>query len=153
MDTVATGVTYASDIAVDTGIMEEAGSLAGAAAAACTALPFVVIAAMEGTKAILGRKPAMNATKDAARRMLKTGAALGLGAAAASAAGLWAAVPVAMGTRMLADRIRSSRLEGIRVEGRIRRLKSLREQLDREAGTEKEEALPQKTLEVPGTVI
>ena len=62
---------------------------------------------------------------------LKTGAALGVGGAVASAAGFWAAIPVTMGVRALFDRYRSRALTGMRVQGRINRLKELNAALRR----------------------
>ena len=63
--------------------------------------------------------------------MVKTGAALGVGGAVASAAGFWAAIPVTMGVRALFDRYRSRALTGMRVQGRINRLKELNAALRR----------------------
>ena len=40
-------------------------------------------------------------------------------------AGFWAALPVTMGVRALFDRYRSRALTGLRVQGRISRLKEL----------------------------
>ena len=99
----------------------------------CTALPFVMIAATEGTKVLLGRKPTATGMKDGAYRMVKTGAALGVGGAVASAAGFWAAIPVTMGVRAMFDRYRSRALTGMRVQGRIARLKELNASLRQEA--------------------
>jgi hypothetical protein len=55
--------------------------------------------------------------------------ALGVGGAVAAAAGFWAAIPVTMGVRALFDRYRSKALTGMRVQGRISRLKELNQQL------------------------
>ena len=57
--------------------------------------------------------------------------ALGVGGAVASAAGFWAAIPVTMGVRALFDRYRSRALTGMRVQGRINRLKELNAALRR----------------------
>ena len=67
--------------------------------------------------------------------------ALGVGGAVAAAAGFWAAIPVTMGVRALFDRYRSKALTGMRVQGRISRLKELNAQLraaqeEPEAGVE-----------------
>jgi len=67
--------------------------------------------------------------QDGAYRMVKTGAALGVGTAVAAGAGFWAAIPVTMGVRALFDRYRSKALTGMRVQGRINRLKELNNQL------------------------
>ncbi len=153
VDSLATGLTYVDDIAVDTGIMEEAGRICSVTSAVCGVLPFAVIAAMEGGKAILGRKPVKNATKDATNRMLKTGVAMGIGTLVAGAVGLWAALPAAVGARVLFDRYKSRALEGVRVQGRIDRLKNLRTQLDDRQEEEREEDfLPADPLEAAGVV-
>ena len=125
VDTIATGLTYMDEMAVDTGLLEETGLLAELTDSVCTALPFAVIAATEGAKVILGRKSAATGVKDGAYRMLKTGAAMGVGGAVATAAGFWAAIPVTMGVRAMFDRYRSKALTGRRVQGRINRLKEL----------------------------
>ena len=91
----------------------------------CTALPFAIIAVDEGSKVLLGRKPGKTGMADGTYRAVKTGAALGVGGAVASMAGFWAALPVTMGVRALFDRYRSRTLTGLRVQGRISRLKEL----------------------------
>ncbi len=125
VDTIATGLTYMDEIAVDTGILEETGLMTELSESVCSALPFVIIAATEGTKVLLGRKPGKTGVKDGAYRMAKTGAALGVGGAVASLAGFWAAIPATMGVRAMFDRYRSKALTGLRVQGRINRLKEL----------------------------
>ena len=56
--------------------------------------------------------------------------ALGVGGAVvATGAGFWAAIPVTMGVRALFDRYRSKALTGMRVQGRINRLRELNAQL------------------------
>lgn len=129
VDTLATGLTYMDEICVDAGLLEEVGLMGELTSAMCSALPFVIIAATEGTKIILGRKPAKNGTRDAASRMIKTGAAIGVGAAVTAAAGFWAAIPATMGVRALFDKYKSKSLQQVRVRQRIRRLQSLRSQL------------------------
>lgn len=111
VDTLATGLTYMDEICVDSGLLEEAGIMGELTSTVCSALPFVIIAVTEGTKIILGRKPAKNGTKDAAARMVKTGAAIGVGAAVTAAAGFWAAIPATMGVRALFDKYKSKSLE------------------------------------------
>ncbi len=125
VDTIATGLTYMDEIAVDTGLLEETGILAELTESVAGALPFVIISFSEGAKVLLGRKPGKTGVKDGAYRMAKTGAALGVGTAVAGAAGFWAAIPVTMGVRALFDRYRSKALTGMRVQGRINRLKEL----------------------------
>ena len=96
VDTLATGLTYADEIAVDIGLLEETGLLDEVTGTLCGALPFAIIAVQEGSKVLLGRKPAVNGMQDGAYRMVKTGAAMGVGAAVAAGAGFWAAIPVTM---------------------------------------------------------
>lgn len=125
VDAIATGLTYMDEMAVEAGLLEEAGLMTELSESVCTALPFVMIAATEGSKVLLGRKPGKTGMKDGAYRMVKTGAALGVGGAVASMAGFWAALPVTMGVRALFDRYRSKALTGLRVQGRISRLQEL----------------------------
>ena len=129
VDTIATGLTYVDEIAVDSGLLEETGLLSELTGSVCGALPFAIIAVQEGSKVILGLKPAANGVQDSAYRMVKTGAALGVGTAVAASAGFWAAIPVTMGVRALFDRYRSKALTGMRVQGRITRLQELNAQL------------------------
>jgi len=129
VDAIATGLTYVDEIAVDSGLLEETGLLSELTGSVCGALPFAIIAVQEGSKVVLGLKPAANGMQDGAYRMVKTGAALGVGTAVAAGAGFWAAIPVTMGVRALFDRYRSKALTGMRVQGRINRLKELNNQL------------------------
>ena len=129
VDAIATGLTYVDEIAVDSGLLEETGLLSELTGSVCGALPFAIIAVQEGSKVVLGLKPAANGMQDGAYRMVKTGAALGVGTAVAAGAGFWAAIPVTMGVRALFDRYRSKTLTGMRVQGRINRLKELNSQL------------------------
>lgn len=145
VDAIATGLTYMDEIAVDSGILEETGLLSELSESVCGALPFAIIAVQEGSKVILGLKPAANGVQDGAFRMVKTGAALGVGGAVAASAGFWAAIPVTMGVRALFDRYRSKALTGMRVQGRINRLKELNEQLR----TAQEEFQVEEGLKLP----
>ena len=110
VDTIATGLTYMDEVAVDSGLLEETGILTELTESMAGVLPFVIISVHEGTKVLLGRKPGMTGLKDGAFRMVKTGAAMGVGAAVAGATGFWAAIPVTMGVRALFDRYRSKTL-------------------------------------------
>ena len=138
VDTICTGLTYADNVAVETGLLEETGLLTELTETACGALPFVIIAATEGTKVVLGRKNGKSGVKDCAWRMAKTGAAMGIGGAVAAGAGLWAAIPATMGVRALFDRYRSKALTGHRVQARIDRLRELRELLEHDGETQEE---------------
>lgn len=125
VDTLAVGLTYMDEIVVDAGLLAETDILTELTESACAALPFVMIAATEGSKVILGRKPGITGVKDGAYRMAKSGVAMGIGGAVATAAGFWAALPVTMGVRALFDRYRSRALTGHRIQGRITRLREL----------------------------
>ena len=141
VDAIATGLTFMDEIAVESGLLEETGLLAELTESVCGALPFAIIAVQEGSKVILGLKPAANGVQDSAFRMAKTGAALSVGGAVAAGAGFWAAIPVTMGVRALFDRYRSKALTGARVQGRINRLKELNAQL-RDAQAEFQVEMP-----------
>ena len=136
VDTIASGLTYVDELAVDSGLLEETGLLTELTETACGALPFVIIAATEGTKVILGKKTGTSGVKDSAYRMAKTGVAMGIGGAAALAGGFWAAIPATMGVRALFDSYRSKALTGRRVQRRIDRLKELQTLLARQRSAE-----------------
>ena len=125
VDTIATGLTYVDQIAVDTGLLEETGLLAELSESISGVLPFVVISATEGTKVLLGKKPGKTGLRDGVFRMVKSGTAIGIGSVVTGATGLWAAIPVTMGVRALFVRYRSTALTGHRVQSRISRLKEL----------------------------
>ncbi len=131
VDALATGLTYVDNLAVDAGLLEEAGLMGELTESLCGALPFAVIAVAEGSKVVLGLKPARTGMKDGAFRMVKTGAALGVGGVVAASAGWWAALPATMGVRALFGRYRSRALTGLRVRDRIERLQELNAQLRR----------------------
>ncbi len=141
VDALATGLTYMDEIAVDTGLLEETGLLTELMENVAGVLPFAIITLSEGGKVLLRKKPGKNGIKDGAYRMVKTGAAMGIGAAVMGATGFWAAIPVTMGVRALFDRYRSKALTGHRIQGRIRRL----QELNRSIRNEK----PEQAGEVP----
>lgn len=126
IDALATSLTYADEIAVDAGLLDETGMLNDWLSGAAGMLPFVVIAVTEEAKVLLGRKTGKSGMRDGAFRMLKTGAALGVGACVTAAAGVLPAIPVTMGVRALFDRYRSKVLTGMRVKMRTARLRELR---------------------------
>lgn len=125
VDTISAGLTYVDKIAIDTGILEETGILTELTQSVSGILPFAIISATEGTKVLLGKKPGKTGLKDGAFRMVKSGAAMGVGAAVTGLAGFWVAIPVTMGVRAMFDRYRSKALTGRRVQGRIQRLEEL----------------------------
>jgi hypothetical protein len=143
VDTLATGLTYVDEIAVDTGLLEETGIMTELTESVTGLLPFMIISVSEGSKVLLGRKPGKTGLKDGAYRMVKTGAAMGVGAAVTGLAGFWAAIPVTMGVRALFDRYRSKALTGRRVEGRIKRLQELNRFIRREEKETDQELLPE----------
>ncbi len=151
VDTIAAGLSYADQIAVDTGLLEETGILTELTGGVAGFLPFVIISATEGTKVLLGRKPGKTGLKDGAYRMVKTGAALGVGAAVTSVAGFWAAIPVTMGVRALFDRYRSKALTDRRVQSRTNRLKELN-QFIRRGGIGKEEPMAEVVVTKDGSI-
>ena len=125
VDTLAAGLTYMDEIAVDSGLLEETGLLTELMENMTGILPFAIITVSEGSKILLKKKPGKTGLKDGAFRMVKTGAAMGVGAAVMGAAGFWAAIPVTMGVRAMFDRYRSKALTGRRVQSRIQRLQEL----------------------------
>ena len=125
VDTIASGLAYMDQVAVDSGLLEETGLLTELTESVTGVLPFMIISVSEGSKVLLGKKPGITGLKDGAYRMVKTGAAMGVGAAVTGLTGFWAAIPVTMGVRALFDRYRSKALTGRRVEGRIKRLQEL----------------------------
>ena len=153
VDTLAAGLTYMDEIAVDTGLLEETGIWAELTESVSGLLPFVIISISEGSKVLLGRKPGKTGLKDGTYRMVKTGAAMGVGAAVTGLTGFWAAIPVTMGVRALFDRYRSKTLTGVRVQGRINRLRDLNAAI-RKPETEPGQAeyFPGETLAVTGQV-
>ena len=87
VDTLATGLSYMDEIAIETGLLEETGLWAELTESVTGLLPFVIISASEGSKVLLGKKPGMTGLKDGAYRMVKTGAAIGVGAAVSGVTG------------------------------------------------------------------
>lgn len=122
-DTITAGLSYADNLAVDMGLLEESGVMD----AVSGVLPFVCIAVTEQMKVILGKKTQKAGNSDTLQRMLKTGAAMSVGAVASALGGPVAAVPAAMGTRMIIDHYRSRALLSLRVQERTARLQALRQ--------------------------
>ena len=125
VDTLTTGLTYADEMAVDLGLMEDTGLLGEVTEVVSTALPFAVIAVTEQAKVIMGKKSQKAAMQNTVFRMAKTGAAMGVGALAGAVGGLPAAIPAALGVRALLDQHKSKALLGNRVAGRVHRLNEL----------------------------
>ena len=123
MDSVAAGLSYADNVAVGFGLLEESGLIDSLSIAA----PFAVIAVTEQMKVILGKKTGKAGLSDAVGRMARTGAAMGVGALAGLAGGPMAAIPAAMGTRAALTHYKSKALLGLRVQERTERLQALRQ--------------------------
>lgn len=139
IDAVTAGLSYADNVAVSFGLLEESGVLDSFTVAA----PFAVIAVTEQVKVILGRKTGKAGFGDAVQRMLRTGAAMGVGALAGLAAGPAAALPVSVGTRALLSHYKSNALLGLRVQERTERLRALRQSREtREGANDIRPALP-----------
>ena len=129
VDTIAAGFSLADEVSVDLGLLEDSGILGDALNVLSFGLPLTIIAVTEGGKVLFGKKTQTAGFYDAAYRMIKTGAAMGAGAAAVSlGAGALPAIPIAMGVRMALDQYRSKTLTGKRVEQRTQRLRALRAQ-------------------------
>lgn len=131
VDTIAAGITCVDNLAAETGLLEAAGAASDMMENVCGAAPFVVIAATEGVKMVTRRKPVKTGVRDGVARMLKSGAAMGVGAAVAAATTAWAAIPAAMGVRVLCDKHKSRVLTGLRVQERCERLRELNEHIRR----------------------
>lgn len=126
IDRITTGLTYADEVCVELGALSETGLLRDIAGGTLSVLPFVIIAATEQAQVILGKKTQMRGVKDAGKRMIKTGAAVGAGLAVATVVGPWGALPVSIGLHAVMERYKSKAFLGKRVEERTKRLKELR---------------------------
>jgi len=134
VDAVSAGLSLADNVSVDLGLLEDTGIVTETLETVSGVLPFSVIAVTEGCRVLMGKKTGVAATSDAAYRMIKTGAAMGVGAAVlAAGGGAVAALPVAVGSRVLLDRYRSKALTGHRVSQRVQRLRALRAARDRKS--------------------
>ena len=69
-----------------------------------------------------------------------------------AAAGFWAALPVTMGVRAMFDRYRSKALTNHRVQGRIDRLRELRELMAKQKNPEEETSKAETVVAVSGVV-
>ena len=126
VDAVTSGLSLADNVAVDLGVLEDTGLASEMAETIAGVLPFAVIAVTEQCNVLLGKKTATAGASDATYRFIKTGAAMGAGAAAmAAGASAVAALPVAVTTRLIFDHYRSKNLTGYRVSQRSQRLKAL----------------------------
>ena len=126
VDAVTTGLSLADNVTVDLGLLEDTGVATEIAETVSNVLPFAVIAVTEQCKVLLGKKTGVAGAGDAAYRMVKTGAAMGVGAAVTAAgAGAVVALPAAVSARVIMDRYRGYALMGHRVSLRTQRLNAL----------------------------
>ena len=126
VDAGTTGLSLADNVTVDLGLLEDTGVATEIAETVSNVLPFAVIAVTEQCKVLLGKKTGVAGAGDAAYRMVKTGAAMGVGAAVTAAgAGAVVALPAAVSARVIMDRYRGYALMGHRVSLRTQRLKAL----------------------------
>jgi len=125
VDQVALGLTCAEQITADAGLLADNGVLQDTLDTVGTVLPFAVIAVTEEMQVILGKKNQRTSLTDAAFRMVKTGAALTAGAAAATMAGPVVGLGAAIGTRTFLDRYKSRTLTSVRLKHRVDRLRAL----------------------------
>ena len=153
IDTVTTGLSYAEEVAVDLGVLEDTGLAAEVTGVVSSALPFAVIAITEQAKVIMGKKTQKEAAQNTVFRMAKTGAALGIGAVAGAFGGIAAAIPAALGMRALMDGYKSKSMLGSRIAGRTKRLSAIREKIqnrnlmrvEAEITDAETEAIPEET--------
>lgn len=136
-DSITTALSYADEVSVSLGLLEDTGLINEILDAVTFGLPFAVIAVTEQGAVILGKKTQKAALQDGSYRMLKTGAGMAAGTAAiAVGLGALPAVPIAVGTRLLLEKYRSQALTAYRVKQRSERLRALARQ--RGWGWEKE---------------
>lgn len=126
VDSIALGLSWADEVSVSLGLLEDTGVLTEVLDTISSALPFVVVIIQEGGKVLFKKKTREAGVQAAGYRLIKSGAAMGAGAAAAAAGFAGAALPVAVTVRLLIDRVRSRKFTGLRVMQRIARVKSLR---------------------------
>lgn len=131
LDAVTTGLSYADEVAVDLGLLDDTGVMTEIIDRAGCVLPFAAIAITEEMKVIMGKKDQKTGFSDAVFRMLKTGTAMAVGAAV-TLVGLptLAALPAAVGTRTLLDKYKSRSMLALRVRNRTMRLQAIRDKHD-----------------------
>lgn len=127
VDTVAAGISHADNFVLDLELFDGLGDIAEVLEQISLTLPFVIIAATEGTKVVLGKKDGVRGLKDAGHRAAKSGVAIAAGAGAAVLAGGFAAIPTAVSVRLIMDRYRSKAMLGRRLDERTKALRFLTE--------------------------
>lgn len=143
IDSITAGLSFADEVSVDLGLLEDSGLAAELLDTVSMGLPFAVIALTEGGKVLVKKKTPEAGLQDASYRALKTGAAVGAGAAMAAVGASGMALPVALGTRLVIEKARSNMLTGHRVQQRIKRVRDLRLQRDKNRAAYTE-LLPEK---------
>lgn len=126
IDSITAGLSFADEISIDLGLLEDSGLAAELLDTVSMGLPFAIIALTEGGKVLMKKKTPEAGLQDASFRVLKTGAAVGAGAAMAAVGVSGAALPVALGTRLVIEKVRSNALTGHRVRQRIKRVRDIR---------------------------
>ncbi len=125
VDTITAGLSVADEISVDLGLLEGGGMLEELFDKVSIALPFVLVAVTEGGKVLFKKKTPQAALQDAKYRTVKTGIAMGAGAAVVAAGASVAALPVVVGVRLTLDKYRSKALLSRRVHNRLKRVRAL----------------------------
>ena len=131
VDTLTAGLSYADNVAVDLGLMEESGMLESLTAAA----PFAVIAVTEQMRVILGKKTGK------AGLLPEVGGAYVQGESEIASVNMVYGAS-AMGTRALLSQYRSKSLLNLRVQERTGRLRAIRDMRQRRAWDAQRPALP-----------
>lgn len=141
IDSVTAGLSFADEVSVELGLLEDSGITDDLLNTVSLGLPFAVIALTEGGKVVMKKKTPTAAAQDASFRAIKTCTAMGAGAVVAATGAVGAALPAAVGTRMLIEKIRSNALMGRRVQQRIKRVRDLRLQREKRQETEEKQLL------------
>ena len=129
IDALTAGISFVDNALIDIGVLDGTDIAADALDIVSAALPLATIALTEGTRVLTGKKTGTAAKQDAVYRTVRTGLAMGAGAIVAGAGlGALPAIPISIGVRVAMDRYRSRAMTNLRVQQRIARLRSLREQ-------------------------
>jgi hypothetical protein len=134
MDSITAGLSVADEISVDLGLLEAGGVVEDLLDKMSAALPFALVAITEGGKVIFKKKTPQAAMQDAKYRAIKTGVAMGAGAAVVAAGASVVALPVTIGVRYTLDKYRSNALLSRRVQDRIKRVRALKDARNQQNG-------------------
>ncbi len=127
VDAVSIGLSYADNVAVDLGLLSDCDALTDTLDVVSGFFPFALIAVTEQCKVIMGKKDQKTGLSDTVFRMVKSGAALSVGAVAGVAGGAFVAIPAALGMRSVLDHYKSKGLTASRVSKRVDRLHMLKD--------------------------